>query len=149
MRVLNGLFLVLTVTLTACAAPPSRVAVDELKAQVIATETAFAKTMADRDHAAFTRMVSEEAVFFSGPTPLRGRDAVAAYWKRWYDKPEAPFSWAPKEVEVLASGTLALSSGPVHDPKGNLIGSFTSVWRQEAPGVWRIVLDKGNAACEK
>jgi ketosteroid isomerase-like protein len=149
MRAPHCFVLLLTAALAACAAAPARVSVDELKAQVIATETAFAKTMADRDHAAFTRMLSEETVFFSGPTPLRGREAVAAYWKRWYDKPEAPFSWAPKEVEVLDSGTLALSSGPVHDPKGNLIGSFTSVWRQEAPGVWRIVLDKGNAACEK
>lgn len=26
---------------------------------------------------------------------------------------EAPFSWEPAQVEVLDSGTLALSSGPV------------------------------------
>jgi ketosteroid isomerase-like protein len=135
--------------LVGCASAPAPLPVEEMKAQVAATERAFAKTMADRDHAAFTRMVSEEAVFFSGPTPLRGREAVAAYWKRYYEKAAAPFSWEPKEVEVLASGTLALSSGPVHDAKGELIGSFTSVWRQEAPGVWRIVLDKGNSACEK
>jgi hypothetical protein len=51
-------------------------------------------------------------------------------------------------VEVLGSGTLALSTGPVRDPSGKLIGTFTSIWRQDAPGVWRIVFDKGNPVCK-
>jgi hypothetical protein len=52
-------------------------------------------------------------------------------------------------VEVLDSGTLALSSGPVRDAEGNLIGTFMSVWRHEGPGAWRIVFDKGNPVCPK
>ena len=31
---------------------------------------------------------------------------------------------------------------------GKLIATFTSVWRQESPGVWRIVFDKGNEVCD-
>lgn len=112
--------------------------------QVRATEKAFAATMAARDLAAFGRFLSEEAVFFTGPTPLRGKAAVIDFWKRFYEKPQAPFSWEPAVVQVLDSGTLALSSGPVRDAKGESAGTFTSIWRQEAPGVWRIVFDKGN-----
>ena len=104
--------------------------------------------MADRDHAAFVRFLADEAVFFSSSTPLRGRQAVADAWKPFYDKPEAPFSWEPDQVEVLSSGTLAHSSGPVHDPSGKLVGRFNSVWRQEAPGKWRIVFDKGQDICD-
>ncbi len=115
---------------------------------MFATERGFARTMADRDFTAFTSYLSEEAVFFTGKTPLRGKAAVAANWKRFYEEKEAPFRWEPAEVEVLDSGTLALSSGPVHDPAGKQIATFISVWRQEAPGVWRIVLDKGTAACD-
>jgi len=48
---------------------------------------------------------------------------------------------------VLDSGTLALSSGPVFDPDGKQIATFNSIWRLEAPGQWRIVFDKGSAAC--
>ena len=115
---------------------------------MVDTERAFARTMAVRDHAAFTKFLSEEAVFFSGPTPLRGRAAIAERWKRLYEKPEAPFSWEPEQVEVLDSGTLAISSGPVHDPAGKLIGRFNSIWRLESPGTWRIVFDKGEEVCE-
>ena len=130
-------------TMPATAAPNA-----DLKREVTETERAFAKTMADRDHAAFTRFVSEEAVFFSGATPLRGREAVASHWARFYEKPQAPFSWEPEQVEVLDSGNLALSSGPVHDAHGKLIARFTSIWRREAPGTWRIVFDRGSEVCE-
>ena len=130
-----------------CATAPAPQSTAALRDQVIATERAFARTMADRDFAAFTSYLSEEAVFFSGPTPLHGKAAVAADWKPFYEKTEAPFRWEPAGAEVLDSGTLALSFGPVHDPAGKQIATFMSVWRQEAPGVWRIVFDKGAAAC--
>ena len=117
--------------------------------QVVAdTERAFARTMAERDHAAFVRFVSEEAVFFSGTKVLRGKQQVADGWKPYYQGPTAPFSWQPEQVEVLQSGALALSSGPVRDAQGKLIATFSSIWRQEAPGVWRIVFDKGNEVCD-
>ena len=138
--------------LAACASPappPQPGDRTTLEQQVADTERAFAKTMADRDHAAFTRFLADETIFFSGPTPLRGKAAVAAYWKRFYEKPQAPFSCKPDRVEALDSGTLALSTGPVHDPQGKCIGRFNSIWRLEAPGVWRIIFDKGQPCDEK
>src|SRR5688572_27167558 len=133
----------------AAPAPAGKSAeLQKLERQVADTERAFAKTMADRDHAAFGRFLSDEAVFFSGPTPLRGRQQVSEGWKRFYEKPAAPFSWKPEQVEVLDSGTLALSTGPVFDPTGKQVGTFTSIWRLEAPGTWRIIFDKGCDVCE-
>ena len=134
--------------LTACAVSPQRSVTAELQQQVTATERAFARTMADRDHAAFTAFLADDAIFVSEPRTLLGKDEVAAAWKRFYEKPGAPFSWSPGQVEVLSSGTLALSTGPVYDPQGKQVATFTSIWRLEAPGVWRIVFDKGNDVCD-
>ena len=117
-----------------------------LAAQVGAVERAFAKTMADRDHAAFVSFLSDETVFVPEGQALRGKQAVAAAWQRFYEGPQAPFSWEPDKVEVLDSGALALSSGPVHDLQGNRVGTFNSVWRREAGG-WKIVFDKGCPPC--
>ena len=129
------------------AALSSRAAERDLTAEVRDAERAFAKTMADRDHAAFATHVAEEAVFFNRKGPLKGRAAVAAAWKPLYEGKEAPFSWEPETVEVLPSGTLALTSGPVRDRAGALIGTFTSVWRLEPDGRWRVIFDKGCDAC--
>jgi ketosteroid isomerase-like protein len=118
----------------------------ELKEQVRQSEIAFAKTMADRDHAAFVSFLSEETLFF-GRQVYRGRAAVAASWKRFYEGPQAPFSWRPETAEVLDSGTLALSSGPVFDPQGQQTGTFTSIWRLEKDDKWRVLFDKGCDYC--
>jgi ketosteroid isomerase-like protein len=119
----------------------------DLANQVRETEIAFAKTMADRNHAAFVSFLAEETIFLGGKDPVRGRQAVAEAWKRFYEGPRAPFSWGPERVEVLDSGTLAISTGPVFDPDGKRTGTFTSTWRREADGRWRIVLDSGCPPC--
>ena len=117
--------------------------IDALRREVMDTERAFARSMAERDHAAFTRHLSEQAVFFGGPKVLQGKAAVAEGWRGFFEGKSAPFSWEPDQVEVLADGTLALSTGPVRGADGKLIARFNSVWRLEAPGTWRVVIDKG------
>ncbi len=120
----------------------------ELEQQVIDAERAFARTMADRDHDAFVTFLSEEANFISGVTSRHGRQAVADHWAKFFVEPTAPFSWAPVTVSVLESGKLALSTGPVWNAEGKRISTYTSIWRLEAPGQWRIIFDKGNKYCE-
>jgi len=119
----------------------------QLKEQVRAAETAFAKSLADRDLARFTSFLSSEAVFMANGQPTRGPKDVSDKWKRFFEGPQAPFSWAPEFVEVLESGKLALSSGPVRDPSGKRVGTFNSVWRREPDGQWKIVFDNGCPAC--
>jgi ketosteroid isomerase-like protein len=138
---------ILTAGLAACGgSQPAPLASGETaRQQVESTERAFARTMADRDLEAFGKFVSPEAVFFSGSDALRGREAVVQSWSRYFTESAAPFSWEPDQVEVLASGTLALSTGPVRDAEGKLIGRFASIWRQEQPGQWRIVFDRGES----
>ena len=141
-------------TLAACSSAPQHggqtaakrtaVAVSP-REQVLATERAFARTMAARDLAGFTKFLSSEAIFFSGNIVERGPAAIEAAWKPFFAAPAAPFSWAPDDVEVLPSGKLALSTGPVY-VQGQVVSRFNSVWRLEGD-TWRIVFDKGEAVC--
>jgi ketosteroid isomerase-like protein len=114
----------------------------ELRKQVIDAERGFAAAMKQRDYDGFMHFISDEAVFFSGATPLRGKAAIGRAWKRHFDKPQAPFSWAPEQVEVVDSGTLAYSGGPVHGAAGKPISRFNAIWRLEAPRTWRIVFER-------
>ena len=119
--------------------------------RVADVERAFAATLAKRDAAGFAEFVSQEAIFMGAadvPRVQRGRQAVVDAWKLYFDAPSPPFSWEPDIVEVLDSGTMALTSGPVHDPKGEIIGRFNSIWRLEPDGRWRIVFDRGAPVCQ-
>jgi len=133
--------------MSAPATAAAGIDVDALMREVADTERAFARTMASRDFEAFQRFIADDAVFIDKPAPLRGRRQVAAGWKPLFAKPEAPFSWEPEEVQVVGSGGLALTHGAVRDPAGKPIGTFTSVWRRDPDGAWRIVLDRGDRAC--
>ena len=113
-----------------------------LEDEVRATESAFAKTMADRNLEAFSAFLSPEVVFVESSS-LRGAKAVTEAWSRFFTTEVAPFSWQPEFVSVLDSGELAFSSGPVHDSEGNRIGTFNSVWHRETDGRWLIVFDRG------
>lgn len=121
---------------------------NDLARQVRDAERAFAGSMAARDFEAFSDLVSDEAVFFGRQGAQRGKAAVLAGWKPFFDGPSAPFSWEPETVEVLASGTLGLSSGPVNDPSGKQTGVFNSIWRREAGGRWKVIFDKGCPVCD-
>lgn len=144
--VLGGLF----AALVAAAVPgvSGEPDIGALRLQVDAAERAFAQSMAERDHAAFCTWLSEHAIFYGGAAPLIGKAAVAAGWKAFFDTAQAPFSWAPDRIDVLHDGSLAHSSGLVRDPAGKPVGRFNSVWRQEAPGTWRVVFDKGSPLTE-
>lgn len=146
-----GLAVFAALLLAACAttrpAPAPQVDVAALEREVAATETAFARTMADRDFEAFASFLAEDAIFVNGRNPLRGRDAIIAHWKRFYEEPDAPFSWRPDIVVVLSSGELAQTKGPVFDPEGNPIAEFRSTWRRNADGSWQIVFDDGACLC--
>jgi hypothetical protein len=63
------------------------------------------------------------------------------------DGTRAPFSWNPERVEVLDSGMLGMTSGPVYDENGQRTGTFNSVWRRDKDGRWRIVFDIGCPPC--
>jgi len=148
MSLLKQLLLTCMILLLTCTVTAQEPDLAQLQQQVEDTERAFAKTMADRDHDAFTTFLSEETIFFSGKTPLRGKQQVADAWSSYYQEAQAPFSWEPETVVVLDSGTLALSSGPVRNSEGNVVAGFNSIWRLDPDGRWRIVFDKGNRVCE-
>lgn len=119
----------------------------ELAAQVRATEIAFARTLADRDVKTFRAMIAPDVIWLAD-VPLHGPDQVLTRWQKFFDAAQPPFSWAPEIVEVQEGGKLALSTGPVVDTAGKRVGTYTSIWRREASGEWKIIFDRGCPACD-
>ncbi len=134
------------VLLAGCAQlPPDPTALAE---QVRAAETAFAASMATRDFTAFASWVADDAVFINGGKPLRGKAAVLAHWERFFKSPAAPFAWKPEIVEVLATGNLAYSEGPVSLPDGKPVARYFSTWRRDDKLGWKVVFDNGVDRCD-
>ena len=131
----------------AAATLPSQADLAAIVTDVKAAETAFAKTMADRRLDQFTDFVAEDAVFVGAAMNI-GRAKVVEKWSGFFKSPQAPFSWAPDAVAVAADGRTAVSTGLARDPAGKIISRFTSIWRKDPDGHWRVIADQGVDACE-
>lgn len=118
-----------------------------LEQQVRAVECSFAASMADRRLDNFTQHLDDEAIFIgASQVAARGKDAIVERWRPLYEAQAAPFSWWPETVAVLESGNLALSAGPVANPKGEVVSWYQSIWRKNAQGQWKIIFDRGQPA---
>jgi len=139
---------IVALALTLCIVSADAKTKPDRRGEVFAAESSFAATMAARDLKAFETFVATEAIFFGRRNVMHGKAEVVEGWKSLFLGPKAPFSWRPEVVEVLESGKLAHSSGPVMDQEGRLGGRFNSVWRLESDGRWRVVFDKGCPVCD-
>jgi len=148
----RALILLAPALLAGCAAvAPGTGAAPDLAgraAEVRAAETAFSRAMAERDFTAFAAYVADDAVFIDGGRPLRGKAAVLAQWKTYFEGPVAPFTWRPEIVEVAAAGELGYSEGPVTNADGKVSIRYFSTWRRDpASGRWLVVFDNGYSVC--
>ena len=117
-------------------------------------EIGFSRAAERQDLPAFRSFIDADARFASNSV-LRGVDDIASAWTVFFDEGGPTIKWRPQIVEVLKSGTLALSRGPyrVRTPAGDGTiveqwGTFNSVWRLNPDGEWRVVFDAGSPAAK-
>lgn len=143
-RLTSALPVLLAVALSSAPGPALAGPVEE----VTAAETAFAKAFADRDAERFFAFLLDDATFLSANGTLSGKGAVRERWSRYFVPKTAPFRWAPDRVVASADGQVALSTGPVTDAAGTVIGHFASVWRRLPSGEWKVQFDgPGGEVC--
>ena len=112
----------------------------------------------DRDFAAYASahgvangfrayMDPKDGLEFAGGEPRRGADAI--YQAEGGDKPEAAhLTWAPTEAFVAKSNDLGVTWGrwtdtPIDPAKKPLTGRYVTVWRKDAEGHWKGLIDIG------
>jgi len=117
---------------------------DKALAALIEAERSFSRTSEKNGiREAFLTFFADKVIVFR-PEPVEGRPI--------YEKmdPANPtvLTWAPEIAEVSASGELGYTSGPYEvrpgrgtEPTG--FGHYVSIWKKQANGGWRVLLDIG------
>jgi hypothetical protein len=73
------------------------------------------------------------------PTP-----SDAQTWLHDRKDPAVPVVWWPARSWVSCDGSLAVNMGPWVRRGGQTVGLFTTVWKRQAEGGWKWLLDTGN-----
>lgn len=118
-------------------------------------ERAFARLSVERGPvAAWAAFFAPDAVQLpADQEAIRGREAILAWLKTGgLDTPGIVLDWWPLHAEVATGGDLGYTFGEwevrrqdaVPDAQPLVRGKFTSVWKKQADGTWKVILDTGN-----
>lgn len=136
----------------ACAAQaPATDALTASECEVWQRELSFARSVAEKDRAAFAGHLHPQAAFNAGAArPLRGKDAIATAWGDIVDGTRLRLAWYPDRVTIGGVGDVAWSSGPAlferldqQGPERFSVGKFHSVWHRDGNGAWHVLFDEG------
>jgi ketosteroid isomerase-like protein len=121
------------------AAPPAAARQAQV-GEVVEAERAFARTaQTDGVNSAFLRYSAPDGIVFQpGPTPVR--QALAAH-----PIPPVALKWWPAYAGIAESGDLGFTTGPFVAGEGERQGHgwYFTIWKRQADGSWRWVLDHG------
>jgi ketosteroid isomerase-like protein len=100
--------------------------------------------------AAFLSNISPDGVFLGLGPDLKGEAAVKAQYGSF--PKEMSLHWAPLFADVAASGDLGYTVGSFElsrpgtqgGPPVVVTGRYVTIWKRQADGTWKFVLDGGN-----
>lgn len=108
-------------------------------ADAVEAERAFAAAaQTDGQWTAFRTYAAAEGVMFV-PQQVNAQE-----WLKGRADPPRTVMWWPADTWVSCDGSTAVITGPWIRNGGKLAGYFTTVWRRQADGTWKWLLDHGD-----
>jgi len=114
---------------------------------LVQAEHDFAKAAADRGtRDAFLEFIADDGILFQ-PGPVNGKK----FWTERQPR-RGLLSWQPIFADVSRAGDLGYTTGPWEfrpngpDDKPVAFGQYFTIWKKQADGSWKFVLDRGVAS---
>ena len=149
-------FLLLSLpTSRAAQQQPDRATVSASVKEIRALEAAMMAASAEKGADGYMSFYAEDAVELGNGSPvLLGKQTIGKTMTFLDDKNNR-LTWAPVHVDVSGSGDLAYSFGNYEfrsigkDGKPTIEhGKYTTIWKKQKDGHWKVVLDMGNSSPE-
>ncbi|MFI5114979.1 MAG: YybH family protein [Terriglobales bacterium] len=146
-RITVGLLLLLLFAATSVATKQKSPKGSDLLLQL---EADFAADVAKHGHDAFITYFAEDGVEIVDGGGIDTKDAM----RKQPPWPEGTsLTWTPVKAEMAASGDLGYTYGnyiyTAKNKEGRLVanyGKYTSIWRKQNDGQWKVVVDMGNSS---
>ena len=119
-------------------------------------EADFMKAAAERGAEGYMSYYADDAVEVpNGAEAIHGKANIAKTMSFLNDK-NNQLTWTPVDAGISISGDLGWTSGTYEfrskDRDGKVkveYGKYTSIWKKQPDGNWKIVLDMGNVSAQK
>lgn len=133
------------------AAASSKVTADTLKQ----LEADFMNAAAEHGSEGYMSFYAEDGVEVPNGADILAGKANIAKTMSFLDEKDNHLTWTPVGADIAASGDLGYTYGNYEfhtkDESGKPVvdhGHYTSIWKKQKDGSWKVVLDMGNAGPE-
>jgi len=116
-------------------------------------EAEFMKAAADKGSSGYMSYYADEAVEVPNGAPVIVGKAEIAKGMEFLDNKDNRLEWSPIGADISGSGDLGYTYGNYQfhstDKDGKPLvehGKYTSIWKLQKDGSWKVVLDMGNAS---
>lgn len=146
--------LVMSLLVATIAIPVSRPPVKASPKMTVETlkqlEGEFMKAAAERGSKGYLSYYAEDAVEMPNGGPIISGKVNIAPGMSFLDDPNNRLTWKPIGGDISSSGDLGYTYGTFEfHSKGKVdYGKYTSIWKLQKNGSWKVVLDMGNASPE-
>ena len=131
-------------------APDTRIADEKA---IREADAAWLKAVAAKDvDKALSFWVDDCITMEPGRPIVVGKEAVRKLWQDSMALPDMSVTWTTTQIVVAKAGDIAYQYGPyefsMKDSKGKPVqerGKYLTVWRKQADGNWRVVIDTFNS----
>ena len=119
-------------------------------------EGEFMKAAAEKGSAGYMSYYADDAVEVPNGAPLIQGKVNIAKTMGFLDDKNNRLTWTPVGADISASGDLGYTYGTYEftskDKDGKTVadhGKYTSIWKKQPDGSWKVVLDMGNSDAKK
>jgi len=120
---------------------------------LVKLEGEFMKAAAEKGSQGYMSFYAEDAVELpNGGGMIRGKESIAK-GMGFLDQKDNRLTWTPVHADMAASGDMGYTYGTYEfhskDKDGNATveyGKYTTVWKKQKDGSWKVAMDMGNAS---
>ena len=117
--------------------------------QLMEADRAFARAVAARGTDAWVDAFAEDGAMLQPGGEVRGHDAIRQAMAGAFSTPGFSLTWEPTRAEISRGGDLGYTIGryvntsPGPDGPVSREGAYTTIWRRDPSGAWKVALDLG------
>lgn len=108
----------------------------------------FARETAARRLEGWMDFFADDAATIQNGKVITGKAALRDFYKEIFAGKNFTLTWKPTKAEAAKDGSLGYTYGDYEAREGESIshGMYTTVWRRDGSGQWKVVLDLGSSA---
>ena len=115
-------------------------------------DLAFCRAVQERGLEGWMSYFADDAVIGPVEPPVRGKDAIRAFYAKVFARQNLDFQWIATAGEIFPAGDLGYTSGRGHmtyienGQRKERNSRYVTVWQKQHDNSWKVIADFGSAA---